>query len=93
MPYFSVDGKSIYDRLCQPKFHLLVFSDDENFRDLGNEIRNDSVDFNAAPLSSEVKKIFGAEISFIILLRPDNYIGLISAEISLAKVKNYLEKL
>jgi 2-polyprenyl-6-methoxyphenol hydroxylase-like FAD-dependent oxidoreductase len=94
MPYFSVDGKSIYDRLCQPKFHLLVFSDDdENFRDLGNEIRNDSVDFNAAPLSSEVKKIFGAENSFIILLRPDNYIGLISAETSLAKVKNYLEKL
>jgi len=94
MPYFLIDGKSIYDRLHQPKFHLLVFSDDEkDFQDLENEIGNDSVDFNAAPLSFEVRKIFGTEKPFIILLRPDNYVGLISAEISLEKVKDYLGKL
>ncbi len=94
MPYFLIDGKSIYDRLHQPKFHLLVFSDDEkDFQDLENEIGNDSIDFNAAPLSSEVKKIFGTEKPFIILLRPDNYVGLISAEISPEKVKNYLVKI
>ncbi|MCA1624791.1 MAG: FAD-dependent monooxygenase [Acidobacteria bacterium] len=94
MPYFTVDGKSIYDRLHQPKFHLLVFSNDEiDFQDLGNEIREDSVDFSFALLSPEVKEIFGTEKLFIILLRPDNYIGLISAEISLVKVKNYLEQL
>ncbi|MDQ3713919.1 MAG: FAD-dependent monooxygenase [Acidobacteriota bacterium] len=93
MPYFSVDGKSIYDRLHQPKFHLLVFSNDEkDFQDLGNEIRNDSVDFNAVPLSSEVKGIFGTEKPFIILLRPNNYVSLISGEISPAKVKSYLAK-
>jgi 2-polyprenyl-6-methoxyphenol hydroxylase-like FAD-dependent oxidoreductase len=27
MPYFLVDGKSIYDKLREPKFHLLTFSD------------------------------------------------------------------
>ena len=62
MPYFLVDGKSIYDRLRQPKFHLLVFSEGENdFQDLRNETETDSIDFNAMPLSPEVKKIFGTE--------------------------------
>lgn len=93
MPYFIVGGKSIYDRLRQPKFHLLVFSDDENdFQNLRNETETDSIDFNIAPLSPKVKKIFGAEKPFLVLLRPDNYIGLLSAEISLEKVKNYLGK-
>ena len=27
MPYFMVEGTSIYDRLREPKFHLLVFTD------------------------------------------------------------------
>jgi 2-polyprenyl-6-methoxyphenol hydroxylase-like FAD-dependent oxidoreductase len=27
MPYFEIDGKSIYDQLHAPKFHLLTFSD------------------------------------------------------------------
>ncbi|MEO7971243.1 MAG: FAD-dependent monooxygenase [bacterium] len=26
LPYFEIDGKSIYDRLREPKFHLLAFS-------------------------------------------------------------------
>ncbi len=93
MPYFSVDGESIYDKLRQPKFHLLVFSDDENdFQNLRSEFANSLVDLNAMPLSSEVKEIFGAAKSFIILLRPDNYLGLISGEILPAKVKSYLAK-
>ena len=25
MPYFTVDGESIYDRLREPKFHVVVF--------------------------------------------------------------------
>ncbi len=30
MPYFLIDGKSIYDKLREPKFHLLTFSDGES---------------------------------------------------------------
>lgn len=29
MPYFEIEGKSIYDRLRAPKFHLLTFSNGE----------------------------------------------------------------
>jgi len=29
MPYFLVDGSSVYDQLRAPKFHLLTFSNGE----------------------------------------------------------------
>jgi 2-polyprenyl-6-methoxyphenol hydroxylase-like FAD-dependent oxidoreductase len=93
MPYFFINGKSIYDNLREPKFHLLVFSNDGNrYQNLENELGNDSIDFAEAPLSVEVQEIFGTEEPFFVLLRPDNYIGLISAEISTEIVRNYLSK-
>jgi hypothetical protein len=39
MPYVLVDGKSVYDKLHQPKFHLLALSDVEgNFQALKTEL-------------------------------------------------------
>ncbi len=97
MPYFQIDGKSIYDKLRQPKFHLLVFSDapESDFQPLKTELENEyavSVDFNVIPLDSQAAEIFGANKSFNVLLRPDNYIGFISPNTSLSELKVYLNK-
>ena len=96
MPYFLVDGKSIYDNLHQPKFHLLAFSDEQgDFQALKAELESEYaglVDFNSIPLYPQVAGAFGAKTSFSVLLRPDNYIGSISTGPSLNSVKSYLEK-
>jgi FAD binding domain len=93
MPYFLVDGESIYDRLHAPKFHLLVFSDSEHgVRDLRQEIEQESVDFiefNVIPLTHQ---IFGTNRPFQLLLRPDNYIGFISTAASLTDFKTYIHE-
>jgi hypothetical protein len=95
MPYFLIDGKSVYDRLRQPKFHLIAFSaEDRNLtatleRELAQEYGK-LLDFNAIPLSPSVVQLFGSDKPFNVLLRPDNYIGLISSDTSLDKVRSYL---
>lgn len=62
MPFFLIDGESIYDKLHQPKFHWLVFS-------------NGQSDFSALKTHP-----------FSVLLRPDNYIGFLSAETTLSEL-------
>jgi 2-polyprenyl-6-methoxyphenol hydroxylase-like FAD-dependent oxidoreductase len=97
MPYFLTDGASIYDKLHQPKFHLLVFSDEQNdYQALKTELENeyaDWVDFNVIPLQPQVAEIFGTEKPFSLLLRPDNYIGFISPKISLDEIRVYLSEM
>jgi 2-polyprenyl-6-methoxyphenol hydroxylase-like FAD-dependent oxidoreductase len=94
MPYFLIDGESIYDKLRAPKFHLLVFSAGEHGgRDLQRELENESgdlIDFQIILLNPHVSEIFGTNQPFQLLLRPDNYIGFISTELSLADLKAYL---
>lgn len=96
MPYFTVDGTSIYDRLREPKFHLIVFSDGSGeLPDLESYLTGiypGLVDFHTVPLYPNIAETFGAKQSFMLLLRPDNYIGLQSAEVSAEKVEGYLEK-
>ncbi|MDF5729731.1 MAG: FAD-dependent monooxygenase [Rhizonema sp. PD38] len=96
MPYFIVDGTNVYDKLRAPKFHLLVFSDGEHgYGDLKPELENeysDLIDFNVIPLYPRVIDIFGTNRPFKVLLRPDNYIGFISTEISLNDLKAYLKE-
>jgi 2-polyprenyl-6-methoxyphenol hydroxylase-like FAD-dependent oxidoreductase len=91
MPYFEIDGESIYKYLLDPKFHLLTFSDGssapKNFPDLGG-----FVDAHTFPLYPRVAEIFGISRTFMILLRPDNYIGLISEGADVDEVRRYLEK-
>ncbi len=94
MPYFLVDGASVYDRLRQPKFHWLVLAEPtaDGQAELENEYA-ELVDIQHITLSPEVKKAFGADKSFSVLLRPDNYIGLISDEITASGLTAYLDGL
>jgi 2-polyprenyl-6-methoxyphenol hydroxylase-like FAD-dependent oxidoreductase len=94
MPYFLIDGESVYDRLRQPKFHRLVFSDARHGSDAlrtGLETRDaDLIDFHALPLSPQAAEAFGTDEPFGVLLRPDNYVALVSADTSTAALRAYL---
>lgn len=95
MPYFLIDGKSIYNRLNQPKFHLLVFAAGQNGHQEMKEVENryaDWVDLYNIPLNSQVSDIFGANKSFSVLLRPDNHIAAISSDTSPAVATEYLNR-
>jgi 2-polyprenyl-6-methoxyphenol hydroxylase-like FAD-dependent oxidoreductase len=93
MPYFLVDGKSIYDQLRAPRFHLICFSDGADLSAL-NEIGSYAhlVDQHVVPLNAEVMEIFGTNKSFNVLLRPDNYTALVSADTSPRLVSDYLKE-
>jgi 2-polyprenyl-6-methoxyphenol hydroxylase-like FAD-dependent oxidoreductase len=91
MPYFLSDGKSVYDSARAPKFHLLVFSNEPE-AGTSEEIAQqfgDVLDYHTFAINDEVKEIFGTDKPFSVLLRPDNYIGLVSAEEPLAAVTDY----
>jgi hypothetical protein len=96
MPYFEIEGASIYDRLREARFHLVIFSDGkENDLRLENglpEKYKDMLDVHTLPLYPDIVRIFGSESSFFVLLRPDNYIGLISSGNSAEEVAMYLDK-
>jgi 2-polyprenyl-6-methoxyphenol hydroxylase-like FAD-dependent oxidoreductase len=96
MPYFLVDGKNAYDLLRQAKFHLLIFSDGQSDYDtIDAELENDygeMIEVNVIPLYPQIAEIFGADKSFMALLRPDNYIGLLSPEISLSELRDYFNE-
>src|SRR5262249_36731347 len=94
MPYILPDGTSIYDKLNQPKFHWLVFSNEpDTFEKLRDELGNqcsELADFKAVSISPEVSEAFGGNEDFSVLLRPDNHLGLISTDISPSSVGKYL---
>ena len=96
MPYFVADGKNIYERLHQPKFHWLVFSNAQSdVQALKTELESQYaawVDFNAISVDPQVAEAFGTDKSFSVLLRPDNYVGFISTATSSHEVSAYLEK-
>ena len=94
LPYFLVDGRTIYDKLSEPKFHLLVFSNAD--QTIGKDLEREFgaiADFHVVPLDSRVQEIFGTEREFCVFLRPDNHIAFISSEISLDRVREYLNKI
>jgi 2-polyprenyl-6-methoxyphenol hydroxylase-like FAD-dependent oxidoreductase len=96
LPYFLVDGKSIYTKLQQPKFHLLLFSRaPRHFQTLKQEIErqySDLVDVNDFFLSPLVEEIFQTNSDFSVFLRPDNHVGFISSEVSPRSVQEYLTR-
>jgi 2-polyprenyl-6-methoxyphenol hydroxylase-like FAD-dependent oxidoreductase len=96
MPYFLVDGNSIYDKLHEPKFHWLVFSNSQSdFQTLKTELESqyaELVVFNAIPRHPRAAEVFGTDKSFSVLLRPDNYIGFISQETSSGELRVYLKQ-
>jgi hypothetical protein len=94
LPYFLVDGKTIFDKLCEPKFHLLVFSNAD--QTIGKDFEREFgaiADYHVVPIDSRVSEIFGTDEEFSVFLRPDNHIAFISSQISLDKVREYLERI
>ena len=90
MPYFLVNGMSVYDKLLKPKFHLITFSNAN--QTASEEIESNYArifDYQVLPISPSIEKIFGTDKSFILLLRPDNHIGFISQEFSLNRLNAY----
>ncbi len=94
MPYIVIDGASIYDRLRAPKFHLVAFSSDESeWQTLKAGVESEYaglIDFNQFQLSDDIAETFGTDRAFTVFLRPDNYIGSISGQLSAVEVKEYL---
>ncbi|MBV8887496.1 MAG: FAD-dependent monooxygenase [Chroococcidiopsidaceae cyanobacterium CP_BM_RX_35] len=97
MPYFLVDDSNVYDKLRAPKFHLIVFSNGEHgYEDLKAELDReygDRIDFKIMLISPRVTELFGTTQPFKVLLRPDNYIGLLSTDFSLSDLKAYFNRL
>ncbi|CAN5413979.1 FAD-dependent monooxygenase [soil metagenome] len=90
MPYFRV-GHSVFDILHKPKFHLIAFGGDGagNVDDRFKGI----VDTHTLPLTDEIIEMFDTERPFLLLLRPDNYIGLVSNSDSRKDIVEYLENI
>jgi 2-polyprenyl-6-methoxyphenol hydroxylase-like FAD-dependent oxidoreductase len=94
LPYFTIEGESVFNRLREPKFHLLSFSDGQDERrgaELNGDLK-DLVDVSEIPIYPRVAEVFGSDKSFRVLLRPDNYIATISNDGSLAPIENYLKR-
>jgi 2-polyprenyl-6-methoxyphenol hydroxylase-like FAD-dependent oxidoreductase len=96
MPYFSIDGDSIYNKLRTPKFHLLVFhqgghGDLDWLQEFNNEYR-DLINVKLILLNSDIAKLFGVDQPFHLLLRPDNHIAMISTKASLVDLTSYIHR-
>lgn len=94
MPWFTMDGKSIYESLKEPQFHLLIFgAEGSTSAELANVVTHK---FGAVcstdlfPLDGAATKAFGCDKPFVVLLRPDNYIGYISDDLSSAKLSEHM---
>jgi 2-polyprenyl-6-methoxyphenol hydroxylase-like FAD-dependent oxidoreductase len=94
MPYFLVDGASVYDKLHEAKAHFLVFSTEgSDYQSLRSGLENRYaafIDFHEIPLQANVAEAFGTDQSFSVLLRPDNYIGFLSTDVSVSAIDAYL---
>jgi hypothetical protein len=97
LPYFLVDGTSVFDQLREPKFHLLVFSDGEgDFQAMKSDLESkygEKIDFHVVPIYPQIAEIFGTEKPFQVLLRPDNYIAFLSPNSTLEQTKSYFAKI
>ena len=97
MPWFEIDGVSIYDRLREPVLHLVVFHDGRTeIPPLADDLMREwegMIDSTVLPLYPNVSEIFGTAGSFFVILRPDNYIGMISNDFSPEAVRSYLNRI
>jgi 2-polyprenyl-6-methoxyphenol hydroxylase-like FAD-dependent oxidoreductase len=95
MPWLELDGRSIYDDLREPTFHLVIFHDGKtDIPPLDDNVMKGwegKIDSHFYPLFPHVAETFGTTDSFFVILRPDNYIGLISNDFSPDTVRDYLK--
>jgi 2-polyprenyl-6-methoxyphenol hydroxylase-like FAD-dependent oxidoreductase len=89
LPYFLVNGESVFAKLKAPKFHVLLFGTGECTQ---FDRWSDLVDCHQIPIDARVSEIFGTSNDFGLLLRPDNQIAFISSEITPEKVADYFRR-
>jgi 2-polyprenyl-6-methoxyphenol hydroxylase-like FAD-dependent oxidoreductase len=92
MPYFLVDGHSIFDKLHAPKFHLVTFANGDQ-QEFTLADHPDFIEHVRLPITAAVEEKFGTDKPFSVLLRPDNHIALITADMSPTPIKTYLQKI
>ena len=96
MPWFEIDGRSVYDELHAPVFHLIIFSDGQTeIPPMSAEMMNrwnKEIDSHVYTLTEKVSDLFGCDHTFFLILRPDNYIGLITDDLSPDRARKYLDK-
>lgn len=96
MPWFEINEKSIYEFLREPLFHLVIFSDGKaaipSVPDQLMDQWKGKIDSHFFSLDSRAPEIFGSSKSFFLILRPDNYIGLLSDDFSPTIVERYLDQ-
>lgn len=92
MPYFQIEGESIYDKLHQPVFHWLVFSEGPFESTLQIE-DSKPLDRHVFPFLPSIAETFGSNKPFGVLLRPDNHIAFLSRDTSSDKLLSYLNEL
>ena len=94
MSYFLSENNSIYNRLREPRFHLVIFSSEKSdYQQLQSKVIDrygDCIDCLAVELSDRVAEIFGSTKPFMLVLRPDNYIGQLTHDISITGLETYL---
>src|SRR5215216_7898142 len=93
LPYFLVDGQSIFDKLKAPKFHLVIFSNNHHAETCSDfeHMFGHLADCQLIPIDARVTELFEKENEFCVFLRPDNHIAFISSEISPSKVAEYFK--
>ncbi len=85
MPWFEINGLSVYDRFREPKFHVINFSTGESESELLSK-----ADIHSIQISNKIAEIFGYDEPFTVILRPDNYIGFIGEGTDRGKAMEYL---
>ena len=89
LPYILLNNgqvkESVYKMLTAPAFHLLMIGD------VGRRISSTEI-IKVIPLGMEEWKILGVEKPLYILLRPDNYIALVTDELDEQLLNSYLQK-
>lgn len=93
MPYIVIDGVSIYDRLREPRFHMIVFNDGTAEQSAITDDLEGLADVHTIPLYPHVAEIFDTDETFCVLLRPDNYIGYVATGVNIEGAKEYLKKI
>lgn len=88
----EIDSKlqSIYHLLTEPKFHLLCIGGNWD-SDHIPELLKDYIKIVNLPLNEGWQKL-GVKSNLYLLIRPDNYIGLLTDEISPALITGYFDK-
>ena len=95
MPWLTIDGRSIYDDLREPVFHLVIFHDGKDeIPPLPDDVMQSwegRIDSHFYSLFPHVSELFGTDKSFFMILRPDNYIGMLSNDFAPEIVREYLK--